>query len=74
MERFKSLQEVLFAILCGYKLLAFNWEFRVFDPFFQIASNCTSFCVHKEYLLLTTLTHTVQCICRKTKVEGKVKI
>lgn len=36
----------------------------------QVATNCTSFAIHDEYLLLTTLSHTCRCICRQTKVEG----
>lgn len=50
-------------------VLGLTSRFRFYVNNTEIASNCTSFCVHKEYLLLTTLTHTVRCICRKTKVD-----
>ncbi|KAK3098402.1 hypothetical protein FSP39_019180 [Pinctada imbricata] len=44
-----------------------NTEVRLNNT--EISSNCTSFAVHSEFLLLTTLTHTVRCISRHTKVS-----
>ncbi|XP_060570172.1 putative elongator complex protein 1 [Ruditapes philippinarum] len=35
----------------------------------EVASNCTSFSVHDEFLLLTTLSHTCRCITLHTKVK-----
>nr|XP_022331417.1 putative elongator complex protein 1 [Crassostrea virginica]XP_022331418.1 putative elongator complex protein 1 [Crassostrea virginica] len=50
-------------------VLGLTSRYRFYVNNTEVASNCTSFTIHKEYLLLTTLTHTVRCICRKTKVE-----
>ena len=36
----------------------------------QIASNCTSFAVHPDFLLLTTHSHTCRCISTATKLNG----
>ncbi|KAJ8304476.1 hypothetical protein KUTeg_018059 [Tegillarca granosa] len=44
-------------------------RYRFYVNDIEVASNCTSFAVHDEFLLLTTLTHTCRCICRKTKVN-----
>ena len=29
----------------------------------ELASNCTSFCLHDEFLLITTHSHMLQCVC-----------
>ncbi|XP_061166857.1 putative elongator complex protein 1 [Saccostrea echinata] len=50
-------------------VLGLTNRYRFYVNNTEIASNCTSFAVHKEFLLLTTLTHTLRCICRKTRVE-----
>ncbi|XP_056022733.1 putative elongator complex protein 1 [Ostrea edulis] len=50
-------------------VLGLTNRYRFYVNNTEVASNCTSFAVHKEFLLLTTLTHTVRCICRKTKLE-----
>lgn len=42
--------------------------------FIQVASNCTSFAIHNEFLLLTTLSHTVRCIHRHTSVRGEDRV
>lgn len=57
-------------VLCGNTWIMYTTVWFLSCIFLQVASNSTSFTIHKEYLLLTTLTHTVRCICRKTKVEG----
>ncbi|XP_046559311.1 LOW QUALITY PROTEIN: putative elongator complex protein 1 [Haliotis rubra] len=44
-----------------------RYRFYVNDK--EIASNCTSFAVHDEFLLLTTLSHTCRCISRHTRVR-----
>ncbi|XP_067666360.1 elongator complex protein 1-like [Haliotis asinina] len=44
-----------------------RYRFYVNDK--EIASNCTSYAVHDEFLLLTTLSHTCRCISRHTKVR-----
>ena len=38
--------------------------------YFQLATNCTSFAVHDEFFLLTTHSHTIRCISRRTKLAG----
>lgn len=53
-------QEVVLGLTDRYRLYVNNTE---------VATNCTSFAIHDEYLLLTTLSHTCRCICRQTKVE-----
>ncbi|XP_048252379.1 elongator complex protein 1-like isoform X2 [Haliotis rufescens] len=44
-----------------------RYRFYVNDK--EIASNCTSYAVHDEFLLLTTLSHTCRCISRHTRVR-----
>ncbi|XP_071171469.1 elongator complex protein 1-like [Mytilus edulis] len=53
-------QEVVLGLTDRYRFYVNNVE---------VATNCTSFAIHDEFLLLTTLSHTCRCICRKTKVE-----
>ncbi|CAH1797491.1 unnamed protein product [Owenia fusiformis] len=43
-------------------------RYRFYVNDIEIATNCTSFAVHDDYLLLTTHAHTCRCICRKTKL------
>ncbi|PVD20111.1 hypothetical protein C0Q70_20605 [Pomacea canaliculata] len=44
-------------------------RFRFYVNNVEVASNCTSFAIHNEFLLLTTLSHTVRCIHRHTSVR-----
>ena len=39
--------------------------------FVQIASNCTSFMLHDEFLLLTTHSHTLRCVYLSSLHSGK---
>ncbi|KAK7012026.1 elongator complex protein 1 [Biomphalaria glabrata] len=44
-------------------------RFRLFVNNTEIASNCTSFKVHNEFLLLTTFSHTIRCISRACQLN-----
>ena len=52
-------------------VLGLTDRYRFYVNETEVASNCTSFSVHDEFLLLTTLTHTCRCISRHTKVKGQ---
>ncbi|KAK7492537.1 hypothetical protein BaRGS_00016203 [Batillaria attramentaria] len=55
---------------CGEEaVLGLTDRFRFYVNGTEVASNCTSFAVHGEFLLLTTLSHTVRCINRHTPVK-----
>ncbi|KAH9491520.1 putative elongator complex protein 1, partial [Bulinus truncatus] len=44
-------------------------RFRFFINNIEIASNCTSFKVHNDFILLTTFSHTIRCISRSCKLH-----
>ncbi|GFR86599.1 elongator complex protein 1 [Elysia marginata] len=48
-------------------VLGLTERFRFFVHGIEIASNCTSFGVHNDFLLLTTLSHTLRCLPKSTK-------
>lgn len=50
-------------------VLGLTDRYRFYVNNIEVAANCTSFAIHDEFLLLTTLSHTCRCICRKTKVD-----
>ncbi|XP_076443667.1 elongator complex protein 1-like isoform X2 [Babylonia areolata] len=50
-------------------VLGLTDRYRFYVNGVEVASNCTSFAVHDEFLLLTTLSHTVRCINRHTAVK-----
>lgn len=55
---------------CGEEaVLGLTDRFRFYVNGIEVASNCTSFAIHDEFLLLTTLSHTVRCIHRHTRVK-----
>ncbi|XP_075929206.1 elongator complex protein 1 isoform X2 [Petromyzon marinus] len=43
---------------------------RLFANDIEVASNCTSFCVHPELLLFTTRLHTLRCVSRLAPVAA----
>ncbi|KAL8606732.1 hypothetical protein ACOMHN_018766 [Nucella lapillus] len=51
-------------------VLGLTDRYRFYVNGTEVASNCTSFAVHDEFLLLTTLSHTVRCISRHTAVKA----
>ncbi|XP_065189160.1 putative elongator complex protein 1 [Sycon ciliatum] len=50
-------------------VLALTDHYRLFVNGFELSTNCTSFAVHDEYLLLTTHSHTCRCISLTTPVS-----
>ncbi|KAK3610232.1 hypothetical protein CHS0354_022286 [Potamilus streckersoni] len=50
-------------------VLGLTERYRFFVNDIEVASNCTSFAVHEEFLLLTTLVHTCRCINRCTQLK-----
>ncbi|XP_041368137.1 putative elongator complex protein 1 [Gigantopelta aegis] len=50
-------------------VLGLTERYRFYVNDVEFASNCTSFAIHDEFLLLTTLAHTLRCICFTTKVS-----
>ncbi|XP_053405572.1 putative elongator complex protein 1 [Mercenaria mercenaria] len=50
-------------------VLGLTQRYRFYVNNVEVASNCTSFSVHDEFLLLTTLSHTCRCISLHTKVK-----
>ncbi|KAK7115940.1 elongator complex protein 1-like [Littorina saxatilis] len=72
-------EELHFPFPCPHmEVTSFNGEeavlgltdrFRFYVNGVEVASNCTSFAVHDEFLLLTTLSHTVRCINRHTPLK-----
>ncbi|BFZ01620.1 hypothetical protein BsWGS_04659 [Bradybaena similaris] len=44
-------------------------RFRLYVNGLEVASNCTSFGIHNEFILLTTLYHTLRCISRSTQLS-----
>ncbi|OWF47940.1 putative elongator complex protein 1 [Mizuhopecten yessoensis] len=75
----KSGGELTFPVPCPYMcvcdiggeevVVGLTDRYRLYVNDTEIASNCTSLAVHKDYLLLTSLTHTCRCISRQTKVQ-----
>ncbi|XP_059175274.1 putative elongator complex protein 1 [Physella acuta] len=55
-------------------VLGLTDRFRLYVNQMEICSNCTSFRLHNDFLLLTTFTHTLRCICRSTKLTDVVKL
>ncbi|XP_005092172.1 elongator complex protein 1 [Aplysia californica] len=55
-------------------VLGLTEKFRFYVNDVEVASNCTSFGVHNDFLLITTLTHTVRCICKTTKLSDLPKL
>ncbi|ELT93767.1 hypothetical protein CAPTEDRAFT_152268 [Capitella teleta] len=52
-------------------VFALTDRFRFFANDLEVASNCSSFVVHFEFLLLTTLSHTCRCIPLSTRLQGE---
>ncbi|XP_064620717.1 putative elongator complex protein 1 isoform X2 [Lineus longissimus] len=50
-------------------VLGLTERYRFYVNGMEVASNCTSFAVHDEFLLLATHAHTCRCIHRTTKVR-----
>ncbi|KAL4228237.1 hypothetical protein ACF0H5_013670 [Mactra antiquata] len=50
-------------------VLGLTSRYRFYVNNMEVASNCTSFTIHDEFLLLTTLSHTCRCISLHTKVK-----
>ncbi|XP_050400730.1 putative elongator complex protein 1 [Patella vulgata] len=44
-------------------------RYRFYVNNVEVASNCTSFAIHTDFLLLTTLSHTCRCISLNTKLK-----
>ncbi|XP_052279525.1 putative elongator complex protein 1 isoform X1 [Dreissena polymorpha] len=73
-------QEVSFPVPCTQMavcsignemaVLGLTQRYRFYVNNVEVASNCTSMAVHDEFLLLTTLQHTVRCISRHTRVNA----
>ncbi|ESP00729.1 hypothetical protein LOTGIDRAFT_112482, partial [Lottia gigantea] len=50
-------------------VLGLTDRYRFYVNNIEVASNCSSFIVHSEFLLLTTLSHTLRCINLHTQLK-----
>ncbi|KAK3698697.1 hypothetical protein RRG08_046199 [Elysia crispata] len=55
-------------------VLGLTERFRFFINNIEVASNCTSFGIHNDFLLLTTLSHTLRCLPTSSKVADLPKL
>jgi len=52
-------------------VVGLSQRYRLFVNDKEIATNCTSFSIHDDFLLLTTHSHTIRCINRATPLNSE---